>query len=74
MNWFLTYKNIKKSFAEWHLFNVHRHTVNQGSDTFSFQVEEGTSAFDCDEVVDIFSDNVRYFSGKITQIPCTYST
>lgn len=74
MNWFLTYKNIKKSFAEWHLFNVHRHTVNQGSDTFFFQVEEGTSAFDCDEVVDIFRDNVRYFSGKITQIPCTYST
>lgn len=74
MNWFLTYKNIKKTFAEWHLFNVCRRIINQGADTFSFQVEEGTSVFDCDETVDIFRDNVRYFSGKITQIPCVYST
>lgn len=74
MNWFLTYKNIKKSFAEWHLFNVHRRTINQGSDTFSFQIEDGYPSFDCDEVVEIFCNNKRYFSGKITQIPCTYST
>lgn len=74
MNWYLSYKNIKKTFAEWHLFNVHRRTINQGVDTFSFQIEVGQPAFDCDETIDVFRDDERYFSGKITQIPCAYST
>ena len=74
MNWYLSYKNIKKTFAEWHLFNVQRRTINQGVDTFSFQIEEGQPALDCDEIIDIFRDKERYFSGKITQIPCSYTT
>ena len=74
MTWYLSYQGTKKSFSEWNIFHATRRILNQGTDTFSFQSERNTLPFNCDEIVEIFKDNTRWFYGRITQIPCEYTS
>ena len=78
MTWFLSYKAPdkrvqKKSLSEWGIFNVERHVLNQGTDTLSFQTVSSAQSFVAEGVIEIFKDNVRWFWGRITQTPCSYS-
>ena len=70
MTWFLTYKGTKKSFADWQIFHVKRHILNQGTDTLSFQTTPHTPTFDCGETIEVFFDDTRQFFGRITETPC----
>ena len=76
--WFLSYKAPdkrvqKKKLSEWGIFNVERHVLNQGTDTLSFQTVSSAQSFVAEGVIEIFKDNVRWFWGRITQTPCSYS-
>jgi len=74
MNWYLSYKGTKKTFAEWQIFQAARRTLNQGTDVFSFKAEHNILPFKCDETIEVFKGDTRWFCGRITQIPCEYSS
>lgn len=70
MTWFLVYKGIKKSFADWKIFNAKRHILNQGTDTLTFQTASDGPVFDCETLIEVFFDDTRQFLGRITETPC----
>lgn len=73
MTWYLSYRGTKKSLAAWHIYDVNRRVLNQGTDTLSFKMEANNIRFDCDETIEIFKDDTRWFLGRIVQIPCQFS-
>ena len=74
MTWYLSYKGSKKTFAEWQIFQATRRTLNQGTDVFSFKAECNVLPFQCDETIEVFKDDTRWFYGRITQIPYEYNS
>ena len=73
MTWFLSYRGTKKSLADWHIFDLQRRTINRGMDTLRFRMPSHAPAFVCDEMIELFQDDLRIFYGKITQAPCHYT-
>lgn len=73
MTWYLTYDGIKKPLEDWHIYDVNRHVLNQGTDALSFKMEASNKGFKCDDIIEIFKDEKRWFYGRIIQIPCKYS-
>ncbi len=73
MTWYLSYQGVKKPLAEWHIYDVNRRVLNQGTDTLSFKTEANNVPFKCDETIEIFKDETRWFCGRIVQIPCQFS-
>ena len=78
MTWFLSYRAPgecakKKSLAEWGIFDVERHVLNQGTDTLLFRTDAAVQPFAAEATIEIFKDDTRWFWGRITQTPCSYT-
>jgi hypothetical protein len=73
VEWTLEYDGTTQTLAAWGLVGLTRRRVNQGIDTVTFRHDgvafDGTPLFAYGETIKIFRDAVKWFEGRVDQVP-----
>ncbi|HBY60588.1 MAG TPA: hypothetical protein DEH78_12255 [Solibacterales bacterium] len=73
VEWTLEYASVTKTLAAWGLVGLTRRRVNQGIDTVTFRHDgvafDGTPIFAYGATIKIFRDAVKWFEGRVDQVP-----